>query len=98
MVVFCSSLLTLQFIANQCYESVRFFYGSGYSDPYSDFSDPDSDPYPTDFLTIVKRTMFFKHYIPDKKFSEKQINVTGDQREEIYVHKTYNFQFVNMIF
>ncbi len=83
-----------------------FFYGSGSSDPYPDNTDkdqdtdPDSDPDFTHLLPTVYKINFLKHHISDKKLSVIQANkcATGDQRQEIYVFKTDNFQFVSMIF
>jgi hypothetical protein len=57
------------------------------------FTDPD----PTFLLAIAAKHNFFKHLITDKKFSFRQVNATGDQREEIYVCNTFNFKIFNMI-
>jgi hypothetical protein len=59
------------------------------------------DPDPTHLLAIVNKNNFLTQHISDKKFLWRQINATGDQKEEIYVHKAYYkayyFQCINII-
>jgi hypothetical protein len=58
--------------------SVGFVDGSGFSDLYPGCSDPD----PTHLPAIDIKTIFLKHHITNKKFSQRPVNYSGDKREK----------------
>ncbi len=61
----------------QCSRSVRFFYGSGFSDLSPDFTDPDLDPDPTQLPAMLTRTISKKNTTSLIKSSHK-----GNQKEK----------------
>jgi hypothetical protein len=77
------------------FRSVICFYGSGSSDPYPDFTDPDTDPYPS--YSDFSYAQFLIHTLLKKKVSSSRIKSSSDPREKICVPNTSHKQFHNII-